>query len=163
VIPADSWTARSIREAAAIGATAKSVWDALPLLYDRIACSYYFWCDVGPEAVGLAFGVLAAARGKFEDAVLGGVNVGRDTDTIAAIAGAIAAARAGLGVIPEKWVRRVQLAPGVCIKSVKDMNILETATALGKLAMNQTRGKRSSPIFAFFPLSGSASRKNGGG
>jgi len=137
MVPEDSWTSRSIREAVAIGEGASDVWGALQPLHDRIACSYYFWSDVGPEAVGLAFGVLAAARGKFEDAVLGGVNVGRDTDTIAAIAGAITGASAGLGAIPEKWVKRVQVVPGVCIKSVKGINILEMAIELGKLAIKK--------------------------
>lgn len=138
VIPEDSWTARSIRDAVAFSRSASDIWGAMQPLYARITCSYYFWSDGAPEAIGLAFGVLTAARGKFEAAVIGGVNVGRDTDTIAAIAGAIAGASAGLKAIPEKWIKRVQFAPGICIKSVTDTNILEVATELGKLAIKQT-------------------------
>ncbi|MCK7518779.1 MAG: ADP-ribosylglycohydrolase family protein [Ignavibacteriales bacterium] len=44
------------------------------------------------KPVGLAFGIITAAKLNFEDAVLGAVNIGRDTDTIAAIAGAICGA-----------------------------------------------------------------------
>jgi len=141
VIPEDSWTTRSIREAISIGEAAQDVWDALQPLHKRIACGYYFWSDIGPEAVGLAFGVLAAARGKFEDAVIGGVNVGRDTDTIAAIAGAISGASSGFNAIPEKWIKRVQVSPGLCIKSVKGANILEVATELGKAAIRRLQNE----------------------
>ena len=131
-IPEDSWTARAIREAVTIGQGSHDVWGALEPLYDRIACPYYFWSDVAPEAVGLAFGVLAASKGKFEEAVLGGVNLGRDTDTIAAIAGTIAGARLGLQAVPENWINRVRKVKGVCIKAVKGTDILEVAAELAR-------------------------------
>jgi ADP-ribosylglycohydrolase len=79
VAPADSWTAASIGRGARIGMSSDDVWGALRPLYEAIVCPYYFWSDIAPEAVGLAFGILAAARGTFEDSVLGAVNVGRDT------------------------------------------------------------------------------------
>ncbi|NED91453.1 ADP-ribosylglycohydrolase family protein, partial [Streptomyces sp. SID11233] len=44
----------------------------------------YPWTDLAPEAVGLAFGAFAAARGDFRTAVLTAVNMGRDADTTAA-------------------------------------------------------------------------------
>ena len=134
VIPADSWTARAVSAAITYGSQANDFWQALPHLHEAIACTYYPWADLGPEAVGLAFGVLAAAHGQFEAAVLGGVNIGRDTDTIAAIAGAIAGAHSGFEKIPPQWVQRIQLARGVCILAVQGMNILQTADDLAALA-----------------------------
>jgi len=134
VIPSDSWTARAIAQGAAIGAASAEVWSALPLLYEKIVCAYYHWADLAPEAVGLAFGILAAARGQFREAVLGGVNIGRDADTIAAICGAITGAIAGEKQIPRQWAARITTAKGHCIKTVKDMNISATAEKLARLA-----------------------------
>lgn len=130
VIPEDSWTYRSITRAVEIGSRYDTVWDALEPLYREIVCDYYFWSDLAPEAVGLAFGLMAAARGSFYHSVLGGVNIGRDTDTIAAIAGAITGALWGVEQIPEKWAGRIQKVNGICIKVVEGMHVLDTADAL---------------------------------
>lgn len=134
VIPADSWSARALQEGIAIGEKSDDVWSALQPLYDALACSYYHWADIAPEAVGLAFGILSAARGDFTAAVLGGVNVGRDTDTIAAIAGAIAGARCGSAALPQKWAMRLNSVKGNCINTVAGMDIRQTAEALAQLA-----------------------------
>ena len=136
VVPKDSWTFSSIIRSVQIGNKASDVWNSLEPLYKSIACSYYFWTDVAPEAVGLAFGIIAAARGKFEDAVLGAVNIGRDTDTIAAIAGAICGALHGINVIPERWINRISVSRGICINAVKGMNIMDVADDLASLAQS---------------------------
>ncbi len=133
-IPRDSWTTRSIERAVDIGTNASTVWDAIPRLALEIPCSAYYWSDIAPEAVGLAFGVVAASRADFHDAVLGGVNVGRDTDTVAAIAGAICGAMHGVHAIPDRWLSRMGRAEGRCIRTVNGMDIMETADALAALA-----------------------------
>lgn len=137
VVPKDSWTYSSINRAVQIGADAKDVWDVLDPLYKSLANTFYFWTDTAPEAVGLAFGVIKAARGKFEDAVLGAVNLGRDTDTIAAISGAICGAMHGIQVIPEKWTSRISESKGICINTVKGMSIINTADQLTLLAQSR--------------------------
>ncbi len=134
VVPNNSWTSSSIRRGIAIGSSYSDVWSSLKELHKSLVCSYYFWPDVAPEAVGLAFGIIAAARGKFEDAVLGAVNIGRDTDTIAAIAGAICGASLGIKAIPEHWTKRISTSPGNCIRAVKNMNISTVADDLALLA-----------------------------
>lgn len=134
VIPKDSWTFSAITRGIEIGNNSKDVWTALMPLHRSIACPYYYWTDVAPEAVGLAFGIITAARGNFIDAVCGAVNVGRDTDTIAAIAGSICGAMYGIQVIPEKWIKRVSISRGICINAVKDLNILNVADELSLLA-----------------------------
>ena len=141
VIPQDSWTASSITRAVQIGNDASDVWNALEPLHRSLVCSSYFWSDVAPEAVGLAFGIIAAAKGKFEDAVLGAVNIGRDADTIAAIAGAICGALHGINVIPERWINRISISRGICINSVKDMNIIHVADDLSLLAQSWSNQK----------------------
>lgn len=133
-IPEDSWCARSVRTCVRIGREAVDVWSAIPPLLDAVALRRYYWTDVAPEAVGLAFGLIAASRGKPEAAILGGVNIGRDADTIAALAGAVTGALSGEEALPEEWRRRVGPARGSCIGAVKGMEIRETALALARLA-----------------------------
>lgn len=134
VVPKDSWTYNSINKAVKVGYDSTDVWSSLKPLHSSITCSYYFWTDVAPEAVGLAFGIITAAKLNFEDAVLGAVNIGRDTDTIAAIAGAICGAFNGIQFIPERWVKRISISRGICINAVKNMNILDVADELALLA-----------------------------
>lgn len=138
VLPIDCWTYRSLHRALAIAQDHPGVWNAIQPLYDEIVCHAYYWADIAPEAVGLAFGVLAAARGDFAESVLGGVNIGRDTDTIAAIAGAIAGARGGFAVIPPHWRLRLRKAAGSCIKTVRGMDVLEVADRLADMARERT-------------------------
>jgi len=138
VIPENSWCSRAMQQAIMIGRANENVWEALPPLHEALVCHYYHWADLAPEAVGLAFGVLAASRGEFEAAVLGGVNVGRDADTIAAIAGAIAGAKHGYSVLPARWTNKIQPVRGACIKMVQGMSILQTAEALADLAASKT-------------------------
>jgi len=134
VIPTDSWTHSAITNGIIIGKEQNNVWSSLELLHNKIACEYYHWTDVAPEAAGLAFGLVAASNGNFEEAVLGAVNIGRDTDTIAAIAGAVCGALNGESSIPKKWRDRISVARGICINSVKDINILFMADKLAMLA-----------------------------
>lgn len=133
-VPKDSWTYNSINLAVKIGYESTDVWSSLKPLHSSIACSYYFWTDVAPEAVGLAFGIITAAKLNFADAVLGAVNIGRDTDTIAAITGAICGAFHGIQSIPERWIKRISVSRGICINAVRDINIIDIADELALLA-----------------------------
>ncbi|MEW6194484.1 MAG: ADP-ribosylglycohydrolase family protein [Bacteroidota bacterium] len=132
-MPKDSWSYRAIVKGIEIGSTALNMDDALVKLYNEIPSSYYHWADVAPEAVGLSFGLIAASKGNFSDAVLGGVNIGRDTDTIAAIAGAIIGAKIGYGMLPEKWSGKVKTVNGKCIEMVKDIDLVSIASKLSEL------------------------------
>jgi ADP-ribosylglycohydrolase len=134
VIPPDSWTRQALDRAVDTGSKARDVWSALGELYDRVVFPGYFWSDVAPEAVALALGIVVAARGVFQDAVLGGVNVGRDADTIAAIAGAVAGAIHGEEAISPEWIQRVSVSSGVCLKVVKGMDLISTADRLAGLS-----------------------------
>jgi ADP-ribosylglycohydrolase len=133
VIPDDSWTARAIKEGIKIGREADSLSHALDSLYEALVCEYYFWPDIAPEAIGLAFGIIAATDGQFEEAVLAGVNIGRDSDTIAAIVGGILGALHGIDIIRPDWVQRVNIVNGTCIKDIKNINMLEIASQLSAI------------------------------
>jgi ADP-ribosylglycohydrolase len=60
------------------------------------------------EEVPIALGLLLATRGDYSETMLGGVNYGRDSDSIASMGGAIAAA---LGSpVPREWIDEIGTA-----------------------------------------------------
>ncbi|MEV7563517.1 ADP-ribosylglycohydrolase family protein, partial [Streptomyces sp. NPDC089795] len=59
------------------------------------------------EELPIALGMLLVADGRYESAVLGAVNYGRDCDSIATMAGAIAGALGGEAVVPATWAKQV--------------------------------------------------------
>jgi ADP-ribosylglycohydrolase len=129
-VPPGSWSARTITRAVDIARRAPGLRSAVDQLYEEISLFHYPWADVAPEATALAFGVLTAARGEYVDAVLAGVNVGRDADTIAAMAGGIAGALHGAEAVPERWRLRINRVRGHCIKAVAGTDLAELAEAL---------------------------------
>ncbi|MFE6131645.1 ADP-ribosylglycohydrolase family protein [Streptomyces sp. NPDC056437] len=131
VIPMDSWTARSLRRA--VVTAQRNQGD--PLATERavrsaVVIGGYPWTDLAPEAVGLAFGAFAAARGDFRTSVLTAVNMGRDADTTAAVAGALAGAVSGAAAIPAAWASAIGPVRGSCLPSMKGHHVLEIADLL---------------------------------
>ncbi|MEU9830279.1 ADP-ribosylglycohydrolase family protein [Streptosporangium sp. NPDC048047] len=77
------------------------------------------------EELPLALAFLLIAKGDYRETVLGGVNYGRDADSIASMGGAIAGALGGAGAVPPEWLGPVSeasridlVAPGVAIAGV---------------------------------------------
>jgi ADP-ribosylglycohydrolase len=71
------------------------------------------------EELPIALGMLVLANGDYPEAVLGAVNYGRDSDSIANMAGAISGALGGVKAVPADWLAAVSdgsrldvLAPG---------------------------------------------------
>ncbi len=70
-----------------------------------------FACDVRAiEAVGPALGAVLAT-GSFREAVSLAVNLGGDTDTLGAMAGAVAGAHYGFSAIPGDWLEALENTP----------------------------------------------------
>ncbi|WP_348788351.1 ADP-ribosylglycohydrolase family protein [Leifsonia sp. NPDC080035] len=59
------------------------------------------------EELPIALGMLIAARGDYREAVLGSINYGRDSDSIAVMAGSISGALGGLEAVPAEWIEAV--------------------------------------------------------
>ncbi|RSS56203.1 ADP-ribosylglycohydrolase family protein [Streptomyces sp. WAC06614] len=59
------------------------------------------------EELPVALGMLLVAGGRYEEAVLGSVNYGRDCDSIATMAGALAGAMGGEAAVPAAWAKQV--------------------------------------------------------
>ncbi|MET9340664.1 MULTISPECIES: ADP-ribosylglycohydrolase family protein [unclassified Nonomuraea] len=77
------------------------------------------------EELPLALAFLLIAKGDYRDTVLGGVNYGRDADSIASMGGALAGALGGLSCVPSAWVDQVGtasrtdlVAPGLALAGV---------------------------------------------
>ncbi|MDD9206108.1 ADP-ribosylglycohydrolase family protein [Georgenia sp. 10Sc9-8] len=134
VVPADSWTARCLRTAHDVVAAAPDWETAARQAVDRLAVHTYYWADLAPEAVGLTFTAVLVGRGDARETILNAVNLGRDADTIAAMAGAVAGAMAGIEAIPEDWLAAVAVAPGVCLRTTKGMHPMDVADDLAELA-----------------------------
>lgn len=137
-IPADSWTARNLMDARDIVAGESDPGRLALALHDRLAVDDYYWADLAPEAVGLAMAAVLAGDGDFQASVLFAVNLGRDADTIAAMAGCIAGAISGVGTIPEEWVDALRPVEGSCIRTTAGIHPLDAADALIDL-LEQTR------------------------
>ncbi|MGY5007719.1 ADP-ribosylglycohydrolase family protein [Streptomyces sp. 900105755] len=124
VIPDDSWTARSLRRAVSVAHRGERA------VRSAVVIGGYPWTDLAPEAVALAFGAYAAADGDFRDAVLTAVNMGRDADTTAAVAGALAGATRGAAAIPHEWGAAIGPVRGSCLPSMAGHHVLEVAELL---------------------------------
>ncbi len=62
------------------------------------------------EELPVALGILAACDGDVRRSIITAVNYGRDSDSIASMAGAIAAALQGPGSVPPEWIDEITLA-----------------------------------------------------
>lgn len=84
------------------------------------------------EELPIAMGMLVAYRGDYRESVLGAVNYGRDSDSIALMAGAIAAALGGSSVIPSEWITAIETASRVDFRVHARMLADAAATILAR-------------------------------
>ena len=103
------------------------------LLLDKVAVTSYFYADLAPEAVSLAMASVLYGEGDFARTLLFAVNLGRDADTIAAMAGAVVGAIAGYEAIPENWKKAVISVGGTCLEFARGLNPYVIAEELLKI------------------------------
>ena len=140
-LPRESWTTRLVVRALEIGARHPSAEAAAPELYEEISLFHYPWADSAPEALALAMGLFEASRGDFMDAVIASVNIGRDSDTIAAMSGALTGAMCGLNGLPAEWIAQVSHVHGRCILATAGTDLLDLADRLhDQSAVTSTEG-----------------------
>jgi ADP-ribosylglycohydrolase len=126
-VPAGSWTARSLGAAIRVAGSRD---DLAGRLHEAVVTHHYPWTDLAPEAVALAFAAYVAGAGDVEDSVVTAVSLGRDADTTAAIAGALAGAGRGEGGVPRRWAEAIGPARGTCLPVVAGRDVREVADAL---------------------------------
>ncbi|HEY3501653.1 MAG TPA: ADP-ribosylglycohydrolase family protein [Actinocatenispora sp.] len=128
VVPADSWTARALRRAIVVVASEPA--DLAVALHDAVVPRHYPWADLAPEAVALAYAAFLVADGDVEGSVVTAANLGRDADTTAAIAGALAGAGAGEAAVPARWAEAIGPLRGSCLPSVAGLDVRDVADRL---------------------------------
>ncbi|MFD7840226.1 ADP-ribosylglycohydrolase family protein [Streptomyces sp. NPDC059761] len=96
------------------------------------------------EELPIALGMLVVCDGVYEGSVLGAVNYGRDCDSIATMAGAIAGALSGVSAVPPAWAKEVAEASRV------DLHAPATAlAAVTREVFTQDRARRRAHESAF--------------
>ncbi|MFK0047218.1 ADP-ribosylglycohydrolase family protein [Streptomyces sp. NPDC090741] len=99
------------------------------------------------EELPIALGMLVVCDGVYEGSVLGAVNYGRDCDSIATMAGAIAGALSGVSAVPPAWAKEVAEA--------SRLDLVAPATALAAVTheiFTQDRARRRAHESAFLAL-----------
>ena len=91
--------ARRIELAIQIGEKHESWESAVVELADIIGTGLH-----ASEAVPAVFGILACCGNNPEEAILAGVNIGNDTDTVATMVGAVVGALHGIEALPENYL-----------------------------------------------------------
>ncbi|RJL22963.1 ADP-ribosylglycohydrolase family protein [Bailinhaonella thermotolerans] len=124
-VPADSWTGRNLRAVADGGDPA------------GVIAVHYPWTDLAPEAVALAFHAYLAGGGEVFESVTTAANLGRDADTTAAIAGALAGAGRGEEGVPERWRAEIGPASGKCLPAVAGRHVRDVADELVQAASRE--------------------------
>ncbi|MFG2073061.1 ADP-ribosylglycohydrolase family protein [Nonomuraea maritima] len=130
VIPGDSWTARNVLRACE--SLDRNGTEAVEALHEAVVVRHYPWTDLAPEAVALALAAFLAGDGDVEASVTFGVSLGRDADTIGAIAGAVAGAARGEAGVPARWAGAIGPVTGKCLPVVAGRHVLDTADELAE-------------------------------
>ncbi|GAA0914272.1 hypothetical protein GCM10009560_07510 [Nonomuraea longicatena] len=128
-VPEDSWTTRAIVRVREVLSGSRDA-GLTERLHEAVVVRHYPWTDVAPEAVALALAAYLAGDGDVEASVTFGVNLGRDADTIGAIAGAMAGAGQGESGVPARWAARIGPATGACLPVVAGRHVLDVADEL---------------------------------
>ncbi|XVQ83137.1 ADP-ribosylglycohydrolase family protein [Microbispora siamensis] len=138
-VPEDSWTARNLRAALDVAARTprpllgRALHDSFGrALHDTVVAAHYPWTDLAPEAVALAFAAYAAGGGEVEASVVTAANLGRDADTTAAVAGALAGAGRGEAAVPARWAERIGPVAGRCLPVVAGRDVRDVADEIVK-------------------------------
>jgi ADP-ribosylglycohydrolase len=97
------------------------------------------------EELPVALGMLVVAGGDYRDTVLGAVNYGRDSDSIAVMGGSIAGALGGRAVVPDEWVTAVSEASRMDITATGPTM---AAVAKDVWAKDQERFAQRAKLFA---------------
>jgi len=109
------------------------------------------------EELPIALGFLVVTGGDFEAAILGGANYGRDNDSIASMAGAIAGALHGDRVIRPSWIARINEANRIDLSP-----LAEELAALARTLQQRQFEEAANRMHAFVALAAPGQGREGG-
>ena len=130
-IPDDSWLGRWFERAMCIvdesGGDIHKAW--MPL-HDKLWTQYR---ASSAEALSEAFAIFRLTSGDFMEGVIQAANFGRDSDTLAAVVGALSGAMHGASAIPPEWIEKVRRPAGRCLVFTTSLDIGEVSRELARL------------------------------
>jgi ADP-ribosylglycohydrolase len=86
--------------------------------------------------------VFRMCGGDVKKAIITAVNLGRDTDCLAAVAAGLSGALGGAGSVPEEWIKQVDYATGVHRFTNNKRTLRECADGLYGAFMNKLQRNR---------------------
>lgn len=86
--------------------------------------------DFGEELLAKGLAIFYVTAGNVRDSIIGGVNFGRDTDCVTAIAAGLSGALSGTATIPAEWIAKVDAAEKVAEHTVSHLSCRETAAGI---------------------------------
>lgn len=93
----------------------------------------------GEEVVPKGLAIFYITKGNLKDAIIGGVNFGRDTDCCTAIGAGIAGAFSGASGVPTEWIEQVDKATKENDYTVSKLTIKENAEVIYNALMNEKK------------------------
>lgn len=90
------------------------------------------------ELVPTAFGILKAAEGEPMRSIIAAVNIGGDTDTLAAIIGGITGAMYGPGIFPPEIVSHVE--------KINNLDLGKIATGLAEITAERMKNQERNGV-----------------
>ena len=97
-------------------------------VYSGIGIPYCF--SYANEVVTKGVCIFQMVKGNTKDAVIAGVNMGRDTDCVAAVAAGITGALGGTASIPQKWIDQLEKATRLNPHTNSKRTMIESADGL---------------------------------
>ena len=97
-------------------------------IYSGVGMPYCF--SFANEIVTKALCIFRMVRGNTRDAIIAGVNMGRDTDCVTAIAGGISGALTGAQSLPQAWIEQLDYATSVCTCTNSQRTLRQSADGL---------------------------------
>ncbi|NUT07416.1 MAG: ADP-ribosylglycohydrolase family protein [Hamadaea sp.] len=108
------------------------------------------------EELPIALGMLVVSGGDVRDTILGSVNYGRDADSIASMAGAIAGALHGIDGVPGDWVAEVSAESRLDLVAVGSSLALVASELLASAGARASARAQSVASLLASPASASA-------
>lgn len=116
--------------------------EAFDGVYNGVGMPYCY--SYANEVVTKAVCIFRMVKGNLKEAIVAGVNMGRDTDCVTAVSAGISGALSGSGSLPEEWIRQVDHATSLMSFSNSQRTIAEHADGL--LGAYRSRMRRQAAL-----------------
>jgi ADP-ribosylglycohydrolase len=101
------------------------------------------------EELPIALGLLVATGGDYSETMLGGVNYGRDSDSIASMGGALAGALGGVEAVRRDWIDEISAASRIDIEEAgREMAAVAVEIFARDAARHEARARAMSELTA---------------